>query len=147
MTPRDAAAAYLAAPRAPSDAIRAYAHLAVSWVPPVRLAVIDADPYGGAHEMAQRVVSDGCLYVWSGASDGLAWEPSVNHRLRALHDVLDHLRDGPVPFDFAGESEACRRACARTPGLAPLIRSEVLGQVGYVTVHGAFPVQRAGWLA
>lgn len=151
MAAAEIACAYRAAPLAPPDAVDAYMRAVVAFARSVPYRVVDVEPYGSAAEMAHRVRADGVLQVWSGASDGLVWTAWANWAARAGHDYYDHL-DGlrgslAVPFDFDGEVAACTRACARWPALAPLLRSEILGQAACFVVDGVFPTtQRVGWL-
>lgn len=152
MTPGDVARAWAASPLAPPDAVRVFVRAtreAFATLPPVRF--VDADPFASLPlTEAARLVRDigaDTLPVWTGASGGLPWGPVDNWRMRAVHDRLDHCGRGSdaVPFTLEGEREACRRACARLPGLAPLLCSEILGQAAFATAYGAFPVQSVRW--
>ena len=142
--------AYRIAPAAPAAAIAAYVRAVLYSSRGVPYRVVDAEPYSCAAEMAARVRAERELLIWSGGSAGLAWTPAVNHAARAVHDWLDHLDalrgSLVVPFDLRGEAAACRRACARWPALAPLLRAEILGQAACYALDGAFPPQRAAWM-
>ncbi len=134
------AALYLAAQDAPRTGhvlslIDAYVRTAVaSWgilgaTTGLRIVPTERDPYGSQAEMAAQVRSTGVLYVFTGGSDGLPWEPWVNVAMRAVHDAHDHLGPNAPPFTFDGEVEAYRRAAHRMgDGYAPILWSEIVLQ-------------------
>lgn len=104
---------------------------------PYRVEPLDVDPYGSAEHMAAQVRSTGALYVYTGGSDGLRWEPWVNVAMRAVHDAYDHMAP-VVPFTFPGEVDAYRRAVARMgEGFAPILWSEIVLQAAAGVAFGA----------
>lgn len=95
---------------------------------PYRIVFVDFDPYPTAEHQAADVALCGRLYVYTGGSTGLRWSAEANARMRAVHDALDHLSP-TVPFTFAGEVEAYRRAVDRMGKVfAPILWSEIVLQ-------------------
>lgn len=120
--------------------VRAYVSKALATTLPYRVSYVDSDPYQSAAEMLGQAQSSGVLAIWTGGSDGLAWEPWVNWRLRAAHDSYDHIG---CDFSFAGEVQACVNAIARMgEAFAPLLFSEVVLQAAVFNTHGFFAEQK-----
>lgn len=148
MRPSDVAGLYLAAP----DASAALAPMVREYVArtrrtferlPYRVVFTPRDPYATAEHMAGQARSTGVLAVYTGGSEGRPWSPLDNWRMRAVHDVHDHMTSGVVPFDFTGEVEACVRAVARCgEAFAPLLVSEVVLQAAVASTSGHFAAQK-----
>lgn len=80
------------------------------------------------------------LIVWPGASERTVYgAPQVNWGFRAWHDAM-HLKLS-APFTPEGEREVCRvqMASCGSDALARILHAEIVGQLEYQAVHGAFP--------
>lgn len=140
-------AAYLGRAEAPDDAVREYVSRTRRAFDslPFRVAFVERDPYGSAHEMRDSVRSSGTLAIWTGASSGLRWSALDNWRMRACHDTSHILDVGACAFGFDGERATFRHAATRHPGLAPLLASEIVCQASGALMTGAFLPQRVAW--
>ncbi|NBT36117.1 MAG: hypothetical protein EBT03_11395 [Betaproteobacteria bacterium] len=100
----------------------------------IRIEFTDRDPYRTFEELANDVMVNKRMYVFTGFSDTPLWSPEVNWMARAVHDY-DHVAAN-TDFSIPGELAAYQYAVGQTPLLEPLILSEVALQAASTQVLG-----------
>ena len=95
--------------------------------------------YTTAEEMTQRVADTKEMLVDKRFSDHQVWSKLENWKFRAVHDYIVHI-GGKKPFGLRGELQSYNLHAKLVPAnIRPAIFSEVVGQVCYQLVTGAFP--------
>lgn len=100
----------------------------------IRVEFTDRDPYRTFEELANDVLANKRMYVYTGFSDTPLWSPEINWMARATHDY-DHVVANS-DFSIPGELAAYQYAVTQTPLLEPLILSEVALQAASTQVLG-----------
>jgi len=100
----------------------------------IRIEFTDRDPYRAFEELANDVMVNKRMYVYTGFSDTPLWSPEVNWMARATHDY-DHVMAN-TDFSIPGELAAYQYAVTQAPLLEPLILSEVALQAASTQVLG-----------
>jgi hypothetical protein len=102
----------------------------------IHVEFTERDPYRSHEELAQDVVSNKRMYVFTGFSDTPLWSPEVNWMARAVHDY-DHVATS-TDFSLGGEMHAFQVAAAKAPLLEPMFLSEIALQAAVQTLTGSF---------
>ena len=71
----------------------------------IKVVFTEDDMYKSAHDMRQKVMESGIMYIFSGNNTHKYFTPHGNLVFRAVHDILGHLVCG-CPFSHKGEISA-----------------------------------------
>lgn len=108
---------------------------------------VDPEPYHTAEPMFADIAR-GRILVSTTLSPHPLWTIEQNARFRLVHDVAGHGASG-AGFDWEGEVTAYQQQASylHSPLARAALFTQLLGQVAYFLVHGAYAPQKCALLS